>query len=319
MRKILIMTLIGLMMIPTMTAFADVVTAVPVLISAPATEELKVGFEKIRGFVVSYENQTLTIEVDGQEYPVTAFDRDNAFEVELGALKPRDFIEIMAEYGEATFYLSEIIGISPLMDGPVNISEKVLISLYVGEEMIESDVSITIIDGVTMIPLRASLEALGYEIKWNDMTQSIEVNKGAQWTSITLGENAYFKNRMAPSPLSAAPAAVNERTVVPVEFFTEILGIGIQVENGQVKLIEDQMAIHRGYVQAMQYDETGAMRITISSVEGSDDVMNHTIIHTSKAFTIFQKPAVEGEFINVISPPVMALSIPGQTSGIVIY
>jgi hypothetical protein len=319
MRKILIMTLIGLMMIPTMTAFADVVTAVPVLISAPVEEKLKEGFEKIRGFVISYENQTLTIEVDGQEYPVTVFDRDNAYAEELGALKSKDFIEIMAEYGEATFYLSEIIGVSPLMDGPANPVETTLISLYLGETMIESDVNITVIDGITMIPLRASLEALGYEVKWNGMTQAIEIIRGAQWTSITLGENAYFRNRMAPSPLSSAPVAVSERTLVPVEFFAEILGIGIEVENGNVKLMEEEMAIHRGYVEDMQYDETGALRITISSVEGSEDMMYHTIIHTSKAFTIFQKTVVKGEFINVISPPIMTMNIPGQTSGIVIY
>lgn len=192
-------------------------------------------------------------------------------------------------------------------------------SVTYGGEVVEADVDVQVIDGITMVPLRATLEAMGYTVTWNAETSSVDIMQGAQWTSISIGENRYFRNRMAPWELSAAPVIVDSRTLVPVEFFAEIIGKSIQVDSGNIEFTDFEASIIKGYVHSLAYDETGAMSITVTSVEGSDDMMNHTIIHTSKAFTFFQKEAVEGEMISVVTSNVMTMSIPGQTSGYVVY
>lgn len=208
MKKIFSLVIIGLILVSGMSAFADTTEEVtimpvlyttteekpvPVLISDPVMETYKEGFEVIRGLVISYENQTLSLQVEGKEYPVTIYDKDNAFQNELNNLKAKDFIEVVAEYGEATFYLYDIKGISPIMhdDIPTLIASNV--HVYYNDETIDFDVNAQKIDGVTMIPLRATLEKMGYIVEWNQETKSVDIFKGAQWTSIKIGENKYFK------------------------------------------------------------------------------------------------------------------------------
>lgn len=191
--------------------------------------------------------------------------------------------------------------------------------LYYNETAIASELEAEKVDGVTMIPLRAVVEGMGFEVTWNAENSSVEIMKGAQWTSLKIGENAYFRNRMAPWALSSAPVIVNGNTYVPVEFVPEILNKGLTVENGDLYFSDYEFAIHEGFVKAIAYDETGMMTITLVSKEGSEDIMDQTLIHTSKAYTHYNKEVVEGAYIKVISPLFMTMSIPGQTSGYVVY
>ncbi len=78
--------------------------------------------------------------------------------------------------------------------------------------------------GKLMLPLRAVSEALGYRITWNAETGTAELLRGAQWTSVTVGKDAYTVNKMAPITLGAAPVIqTNGSMYVPSDFFTSIL------------------------------------------------------------------------------------------------
>ena len=212
----------------------------------------------------------------------------------------------------------ETIEADQIMDGAVEIDKQNRKVLYKDAE-IEGLNKLVDVDGVTMLPLSSTLKALGYEVTWNDETRSVEINKGAQWTSIKIGENAYFKNKMAARPLSAAPVVMDGSTYVPVEFLVEILGIAVQVEEGSLILTDHEALIHSGYVTDIQMDETGTKTITISSEKDSKDYMNMTVIHTSPAYTYYNKDVEVGAFIRVASPMVMTMSLPPQTSGYIIY
>lgn len=189
--------------------------------------------------------------------------------------------------------------------------------VYVNEILVQQDVNPQVIDGITMIPLAETLRAMGYQVTWNVETKSVDIQKGAQWTSIQVGKNAYFKNRMAPSPLSTAPAIVEGRTMVPAEFFSRILSLGFEIESGQLKMSTSQMGYYEGYVKSMEYDETGAMQIHL--VYDLDTETPDVIIHTSDAFTYFNTTVEEGKMIHVVSSMVTTMSMPPQTSGYVIY
>lgn len=184
---------------------------------------------------------------------------------------------------------------------------------------IEADVDIQEINGITMVPLRAVAEAMGYTITWNNTSKSVDIQQGAQWTSVIIGENRYFRNRMAPWELSSAPVIINSRTLVPVEFFADILGKGIEVNQKSINFVEGDAVIHKGYVKAITTDETGRKSLTLTSDLNSDDMMLQTIIHTSGAYTFYQKDVVEGDYVQVVSSMMMTASIPGQTSGYIVY
>ncbi|NEW08303.1 DUF4163 domain-containing protein [Paenibacillus sp. SYP-B3998] len=90
-------------------------------------------------------------------------------------------------------------------------------------------------DGIAMVPFRQVAEALGYKVKWNQDTRSAELNKGTQWTSVTVGKDAYFFARMAPVALGAAPVIQNETLYVPLKFVSDILHA--EVKNGDTGVI----------------------------------------------------------------------------------
>ena len=61
------------------------------------------------------------------------------------------------------------------------------------------------------------------------------------------------------------------------------------------------------------------MTITIATTQGSADIMEQTVIHTSAAYTYYNKEVKKDEYIKVVSSMIMTMSIPGQTSGYVVY
>ena len=187
-----------------------------------------------------------------------------------------------------------------------------------GEEIM-ADVDVQNIDGLTMVPLRATLEAMGYTVTWKPETRGVEISKGAQWTALYIGRNAYFRNKMAPHELSSAPVIVNNRTLVPVEFFADIIGKGITVDEQKINFQDMEAVIHRGYVKSIMMDETGVKTLTLTSDMASDSMELQTIIHSSKTFTFYQGDVVEGDFVKVVSSMIMTASMPGQTSGYVVY
>jgi len=77
--------------------------------------------------------------------------------------------------------------------------------------------------GTEMVALRDVALQLGYELKWNPSAKTAEVRKGAQWTSVTVGKNAYFFAKTAPRALSAAPVLQQNKLYVPLQFVSEIL------------------------------------------------------------------------------------------------
>ncbi|WP_187274296.1 copper amine oxidase N-terminal domain-containing protein [Paenibacillus sp. N3.4] len=78
-------------------------------------------------------------------------------------------------------------------------------------------------EGVTLVPLRKVAEGLGYEVKWITSEFAAELNKGAEWTNVIVGKNAYFYGKLAPITLEAAPVIQNESLYVPLTFVSDIL------------------------------------------------------------------------------------------------
>lgn len=201
-----------------------------------------------------------------------------------------------------------------IMDGKVNYDT---IGLLLNEKPMTFDVMPMRENNVVMIPLAETLRTLGYEVVWHSDKKSVEISKGAQWTTITIGENTYFKNRMAPVPLSASPILVEGRTMVPAEFFTSILDLGVQVESSNLKITDYGNASYIGYVKEITYDETGMKSFHIVYDLESDQA--DIIVHSSDAYTFVQKDFEVGDRITAITSMITTRSIPPQTSGYIIY
>jgi len=91
-------------------------------------------------------------------------------------------------------------------------------------------------DNVVMVPLRGAAEALGYDVRWNDDTRSIQLGVAVH---IWIGNTEAHLGRMAPLELTAAPIIVDDRTFVPLDFFSTVLGQTVYVFEGQVVIETD--------------------------------------------------------------------------------
>lgn len=85
-------------------------------------------------------------------------------------------------------------------------------------------------DGFKMIPLKPVAEALGFTVRFNEETGVMTLGNAH---TVTVGEDYYVVGRMAPIGLGAAPVYVNNTVYVPIQYFTDVLGVdSTGVESG---------------------------------------------------------------------------------------
>lgn len=89
-------------------------------------------------------------------------------------------------------------------------------------------------NGVQMIPLRYVAESLGYEVKWNGDTRSVELTKGVHWHLLTIGKDSYNFAKMHIE-LGEVPILHNSRTYVPLRFFDQVLRVNVQFAEEYIK------------------------------------------------------------------------------------
>ncbi len=89
-----------------------------------------------------------------------------------------------------------------------------------------------IVNGNTLVPMRAIFEKLGAEVLWNAGDQSVTANKGA--TSVWLQiDNSSAKIKGQDQTLEAAPRIVNGNTLVPLRFVSEALGANVHWDDNK--------------------------------------------------------------------------------------
>jgi len=80
-----------------------------------------------------------------------------------------------------------------------------------------------IMDGHTLVPLRAIVEEFGYQVHWDNILQSVTLNNGEINISMTVGTNAVEVNGISEE-MAVAPRIVNNRTMIPLRFVSEQFG-----------------------------------------------------------------------------------------------
>jgi len=113
------------------------------------------------------------------------------------------------------------------------------ILVFYNESEIIFDVNPVIIDGRTMVPMRAIFEAFGASVDYNSQTQQITAIKGNLQIILNIGKtNASVTKYGVVNEclLDAVPTIINSRTVVPLRFIGESLGASV-LWNGQSRTI----------------------------------------------------------------------------------
>ncbi|MGE5380140.1 MAG: stalk domain-containing protein [Methylocystaceae bacterium] len=85
------------------------------------------------------------------------------------------------------------------------------------------DVPPVIYEGRTLVPFRAVSEALNIGVNWDASTQTITAQSQDKEIVLQIGSQVALVNGVS-SNLEVAPRIINNRTLIPLRFFTESLG-----------------------------------------------------------------------------------------------
>jgi len=96
---------------------------------------------------------------------------------------------------------------------------------------LDSDVSPYIIDGITMIPLRALIENFGYILDYHEENKNIIIHDISRENElvITIGSTTIIKNGQVDTILHA-PIIKNDRTFIPLRYISEFFGKYVKLE-----------------------------------------------------------------------------------------
>lgn len=116
---------------------------------------------------------------------------------------------------------------------------RIILSLdsYGGFEFLDCDVSPVIIDGHTLIPLRALAEKLGFSVEWFAEDQTVYVRKGSDILMLTVDMKIAGVNGN-PVEIPVAPKLVNDRAMLPLRFIAEYFNKKVHFNGeGDIKYI----------------------------------------------------------------------------------
>lgn len=96
------------------------------------------------------------------------------------------------------------------------------VKVFVNGQELKTDQGATIIDGRTLVPLRAIFEALGADVEWDDVTKSVEARKRMKKVSLQIGSKAIYINQIKKE-IDVSAMLINDRTMVPARAVSEAL------------------------------------------------------------------------------------------------
>lgn len=164
-------------------------------------------------------------------------------------------------------------------------AESKYIKVEVEGESVQFDQPPIIIDGRTLIPIRAVGEKIGATIKWDDRTRTTTVSKDNTTLSLQIDNQLMQVNGESPVYLDVPPQIYGGRTLLPIRAIVENLGYGVLWNE-----TEQTLSIkHEGSVVVHGLENTQAYGIAnwaqISSVQQfayKDDGLAYAYVDSNK-------------------------------------
>ena len=175
-----------------------------------------------------------------------------------------------------------------------------------------------------MLPIRAIAEELGFTVGWD--SGRITLTKGPVYVTFAIGEDGYTFARTAPMQIGQAPELTDEKTYVPSNFFDEILGGEINInQNGQIEIKHGEEVASENEESEEEAAVAGLANV-ISVTEGvvlvNDEVLGEVQLNIGEETEIIladgEKGSVadikEGMALTVEYGAAMTMSLPPQNN-----
>ena len=115
------------------------------------------------------------------------------------------------------------------------------INVTLNGEPLYFDVNPQIINGRTMVPIRAIFEANGANVKWDETTSTVIATRGSKTVQMTIGNPTIYINEISKI-MDISPVIVDGRTLVPARFVAEAFDASVEWdgENNNVIITTNQ-------------------------------------------------------------------------------
>lgn len=122
------------------------------------------------------------------------------------------------------------------------------VDLYIDMKLIDTDTPPTIVDGRTLVPVRAIFEALGATVDWDAETRTAIGTRGEDVVTVQIGNTTAYINGEEKT-LDVPAQIINNRTMVPARFVSEALGCKVTWHNKtKTAAVADQLKDQPLYV-----------------------------------------------------------------------
>ena len=124
------------------------------------------------------------------------------------------------------------------------------VNLYVDTALVESDTPPQIVDGRTLVPVRAIFEAIGATVEWDDATRTATGTREGTTVVIQIDSTTAYVNGEART-LDVPAQIINNRTMVPARFVSEAMGCTVTWDaNTETAAVAYQLKDQKIYVTA---------------------------------------------------------------------
>ncbi len=176
-------------------------------------------------------------------------------------------------------------GMTLYYDGQVHEYDE-LVTLKINGETVSLDVPPVIINDRTLVPSRGLFETLGASVEWDSNTNQVIVT--AEETEIILTVNQTEAVVNGQTVMMDVPAKViNDRTMIPVRFVSEHLGLSVGWDEASKTVSVDQ--ISKFSVTDVSYDQVTHI-VTVRANGPIEGVLESVLISDGQYRTVLDFP-----------------------------
>ena len=221
---------------------------------------------------ISHNSQAISKDKNGFFYTAKGLGA-NVSEVEKA---PRDPKEILPDWILEKIEASEdgfVVGKVEFSSGEEN-----EVGIILNSERLISDVPPQIIEGRTLVPLRAIFEAMNATVEWNAETATATAKRGDLTISLTSNSKTAYVNGN-PTELDVPATIINGRFVVPARFISETMGARVSwvaetrtvlINGGAIKYpVKNNVANALPLYDAIQSGDDGTGKTIAGTLDGS--------------------------------------------------
>lgn len=123
-------------------------------------------------------------------------------------------------------FAAALLAIS-MLSLPAYAADKDNVRVIMDGTEIQYDVPAQIIDDSTMVPVRATFEAMGMEIAWDEKTKTVTAKSDTTELKIKIGEKSITKNKKKYQCDTPA-MIINDRTLIPLRAISELSDFNVE-------------------------------------------------------------------------------------------